>query len=565
MVKCVHCDIEVANGQFCTECGAFCSVTNTTAEEVLANGILVPGYKLTGKYTILQNLQIGRVNYYEALSSDGQKVIVKEREINGLIKKEAIYKIWKRAIKEDALSLRNESELLKTLCHDAFQKVYDYHEENLKEYSVLEYPNGEKLSQIVYERDFERNSAIDLIIQLCQAIAELHQQGYAHLDIAPDNIIVHENKVKLLMSGRSRKLGTVYGEYLTTDGYSAPELYNEKHESVDNRSDIYSIGALLYTLLTNKVLAGSSPLEVVTNVREPEIARILLNCLAVNPQSRYKTADELADKLVEYVSRAKTNFKFHAATISDVGMIRHNNEDCSLILDLTVLRESQTESSSLYVVTDGMGGEQAGEVASNKAIAEIPRAIWDSLSTDTAADFNDVVREAIERANEEIYLLSRDNPALFSMGTTLTLGLRIGKELYIGHVGDSRAYLIREGEIIRLTEDHSVIAGLVKSGIITPEEAKSHPERGKIFRFLGNSPSILVDKLTEGELILQDGDILILCTDGLVNNVADNELLAYATRSSTVYKACYDLVALANERGGDDNITVIIVKVSTPT
>ena len=565
MVKCVHCDIEVANGRFCTECGAFCSVTNMTEEEVIANGILVPGHKLIGKYTILQNLLIGRVNYYEALSSDGQKVMVKEREINGLIKKEAKYKIWKRAIKEATLSLKDESELLITICHDAFQKVYDYYQESSREYLVLEYPSGEKLSHIVFERDFKTNIAIDLIIQLCHAIAALHQQGYAHLDIALDNIIVHENKVKLLMSGRSRKLGTVYGEYLTTDGYSAPELYNEKHELVDNRSDIYSIGALLYTLLANKVPAGSSPLEVVTHVREPEIVRILLNCLAINPQSRYKTADELADKLLEYVSKAETNFEFHAATISDVGMIRHNNEDCSLIFDLTVLRESQTESSSLYVVTDGMGGEQAGEVASNKAIAEIPRAIWDSLSTGAAADFNDLVREAIERANKEIYLLSRDNPALSSMGTTVTLGLRIGKELYIGHVGDSRAYLIREGRITRLTEDHSVIAGLIKSGVITPEEARSHPERGKIFRFLGSSPSILVDKLAEGKLILQDGDILILCTDGLVNNIADDELLAYITSANTVYKACYDLIALANERGGDDNITVIIVKVSTLT
>jgi protein phosphatase len=147
------------------------------------------------------------------------------------------------------------------------------------------------------------------------------------------------------------------------------------------------------------------------------------------------------------------------------------------------------------------------------------------------------------------------------MGTTVTLGLRIGQNLYIGHVGDSRAYLIRNRNIMQLTEDHSVVASLVKERVITSDEAKTHPDRGKIFRCLGNAPSVSVDKLKEGKLQLQAGDVLILCTDGLVSNVSDDELLSVVTKEAAAHESCSQLISLANERGGDDNITAIVIKV----
>jgi serine/threonine protein phosphatase PrpC/tRNA A-37 threonylcarbamoyl transferase component Bud32 len=561
-MKCQNCNIEVKDEQFCPVCGALCSEGDMPAtEDTLAQERVV-----LGKYVIEEVLYRGTVNQYLASFKD-QKVLVKERAAIVTRKK----KPGKAGIEgqvasspEANASLKAEFELLNSLKSEAFQKVYKYAEENGKEYLVLEYPTGERLANRLSGEVVGEEASIEMAIELCQAVAELHKLGYAHLDIEPNNIVIHGNKVKLLMSGRSRKLGVSGGDYLTVDGYSAPELYQDKEVLADERADIYSIGAVLYSLLTNKILSlGSIPSEILANIHRAEMARILMNCLAANPEFRYKSPDELRQKLLDLQSQSRMNLQTDTAILSDVGMARQNNEDCGLAFYLKVWQESRIQSYGLYIVADGMGGEQAGEVASKKAIDEISRFIWDSLNTASAVDCDHIVRTAIEKANEAIYLLARDNPALSSMGTTVTLGLRHGRELYIGHVGDSRAYLIRDDRILQLTEDHSLVSGLIRAGIITSEEAKTHPERGKIFRCLGNAPKVLVDTLREKSLELLNGDSLIFCTDGLVNHVDDDELLTEASKADSAYDACSRLLALANERGGEDNITIAVVKVST--
>jgi len=448
---------------------------------------------------------------------------------------------------------------------EVVQKACDYFTDHGKEYLLLEYPAGKTLSETMPEGGLPVDAAVAMAIQLCQAVGRIHQTGYAHLDIAPASITLFDGSARLLMLGRVRRLGTSGAEYLTTDGYSAPELYGRAQVPVEGRADIYSIGAVLYTLLTGKVLSlGGGGSEVLVNIHEFQLARILLSCLATNPDSRYGSADKLGQALLDFQSRPRLTLRFDTAILSDVGMLRHNNEDCGMVLDLGVWAESRTESYGLYVVADGMGGERAGEVASARAIKTIARVIWSSLSDGVAADFNELVRVAIETANNEIYLSARDDPALSSMGTTVTLGLRIGEALYVGHVGDSRAYLLREGTLTRLTEDHSLVAGLLKAGIITSEQAKTHPERGKIFRSLGNAPTVVVDSLKE-RLMLHAGDTLILCSDGLVDHVTDDELLAVGTQAGTAHGACSQLIALANRMGGYDNITLIVVKANSTT
>jgi protein phosphatase len=564
MTRCKSCDIEVVNGQFCPECGALCE---SDAMGKSIGAFLAIGHKLKGKYIIEEKLQTGAINRYIAASPADQKVLIKEsvkktHSANKSIVKEAKKNESTIIVGDTTPPLKAEFSLLRSLGPEGFHKVQDYFEESGKEYLVLEYPVGKTLSRILSEVRFEKSVAIALIINLCQAVARLHQKGYAHLDIAPDNVQISDNnKVKLLISGRYRKLGVSVENCLTTDSFSAPELYKGEQIIVDRKADIYSIGALLYTLLTKKAYLGGGPSEIFSNVHESEIARIILQSLAPNPESRYKTTDDLMQKLLSYEARSKMNLQFHTAVLSDLGMVRQNNEDCALVLNLSVWRESRIGSSSLYIVADGMGGEQAGEIASNKAIREISKAIWESLGDDSAVDYNELIQRAIQKANAAIYDQAKDNPSLSSMGTTVTLGLRIGQNLYIGHVGDSRAYLIRNRNIMQLTEDHSVVASLVKERVITSDEAKTHPDRGKIFRCLGNAPSVSVDKLKEGKLQLQAGDVLILCTDGLVSNVSDDELLSVVTKEAAAHESCSQLISLANERGGDDNITAIVIKV----
>ena len=257
-----------------------------------------------------------------------------------------------------------------------------------------------------------------------------------------------------------------------------------------------------------------------------------------------------------------TKYFIDTAIISNQGIVRDNNEDCGFALDMRVWKESVDNSFGFYIVADGMGGEQAGEVASSKAIDQISRIIRDSWDHTSHIDCNQLIKTAIESANREIYSLASETPELNPMGTTVTLGLRIGLELYLGHVGDSRAYLIKDGDILRLTEDHSLVASMIKAGVITEEEAKCHPDRGRIFRALGIAREVLVDTLKDEKLDLQIGDTLIFCTDGLVNYVNDDELLAEISQVDSVDAACTLLVTLANARGGEDNITTIVVKIN---
>jgi protein phosphatase len=153
------------------------------------------------------------------------------------------------------------------------------------------------------------------------------------------------------------------------------------------------------------------------------------------------------------------------------------------------------------------------------------------------------------------------------MGTTVTLGFRLDNELYIGHVGDSRAYLVRKGKMRQLTEDHSLVAQLIKEKVITPEEARTHPDRSKILRCLGVSGETRIDSFNpegnEHKLNIQYGDVLMFCSDGLCGYAPDDEILSCLNKKEDAKTLCQSLVNLANLKGGGDNISVIVVKTGT--
>jgi protein phosphatase len=215
-----------------------------------------------------------------------------------------------------------------------------------------------------------------------------------------------------------------------------------------------------------------------------------------------------------------------------------------------------------------MGGHQGGEVASEMAVKIISDSLKESLKP-AAEPLNPdkIIKKAIEKANQEIYNAALSTPELYTMGTTVTLGLRLDNRLYIGHVGDSRAYLVRIARIRQLTEDHSLVVRLFKEGIITAEEAKTHPERNKIYRCLGVSARVDTDtyRRVGGKdwLTLINGDILLFCSDGLSGYVSDEEILDCLLQAGGAESACRELVRLANLHGGEDNISVIVVRVIT--
>ena len=227
------------------------------------------------------------------------------------------------------------------------------------------------------------------------------------------------------------------------------------------------------------------------------------------------------------------------AHLSDTGRIRHHNEDRSLA------------SPRLLVVADGMGGAKAGEVAAQMAVDAVGRLVGPVHADD--------VRGAIERANRAILRLATDDPDKSGMGTTLTAAMLEEGHLDVVHVGDSRAYLWRGGELRQITEDHSVVAELVRRGSITAEEAESHPHRNVITRALGAEPQVDADVVSTD---LEDGDVVLLCSDGLSSYVPESAIAEVLAGADSLDAAAKGLVARANGAGGADNVTVVLARVA---
>jgi serine/threonine protein phosphatase PrpC len=254
---------------------------------------------------------------------------------------------------------------------------------------------------------------------------------------------------------------------------------------------------------------------------------------------------------------------------TDLGKTRDHNEDNFLIGDLS--RKDSTPPSEereyalgerglLLVVADGMGGAAAGELASEMATATIYRHLtetWLSDAEATGQRFAVRLKEAVELANREIHDYAKSHPENRGMGTTATAVGILGDHIYVTQVGDSRAYLVRDRQAYQLTKDQSLMQRLVEAGELTEEEAAQSERRNIILQALGPDPKIKVD-LTHQEI--RRGDILVLCSDGLSGQVKKEEIARSALDTRDLTAACERLIFMANERGGPDNITVLIAR-----
>ena len=224
---------------------------------------------------------------------------------------------------------------------------------------------------------------------------------------------------------------------------------------------------------------------------------------------------------------------------SDVGLVRGHNEDSFLL------------RAPLFMVSDGMGGHAAGEVASSIAVETVGE-----QAPGTADDV--LLGAAVESANMSVIEASEQGIGKPGMGCTATAVLIEGNRMAVAHVGDSRAYVLRQGTLVRITHDHSYVEELVDSGQITADEARTHPSRSIITRALGSDPDMYADHFS---LEVNDGDRVILCSDGLSSMISDAEIESLAVSSATPQQAADNLVAAALTAGGSDNVTVVVVDV----
>ena len=236
---------------------------------------------------------------------------------------------------------------------------------------------------------------------------------------------------------------------------------------------------------------------------------------------------------------------------TDIGMQRQMNQDAYCI-------SQDNEKYILCVLADGMGGYTGGEIASNLAATSVEKYIKEHFENNkdyTKEELQELVKQAITYANLEVYSRAQQEEELEQMGTTLEICLIYNNRAFIGHIGDSRIYRIRQDIMRKITVDHSYVQKLVKEGKITKEEAANHPKKNMLMKALGCEPIIEPDVTVKG---FNEGDIILVCSDGLTNMISEEEI--YNIIRNDFETAADNLIKRANEMGGKDNITVILIK-----
>lgn len=236
------------------------------------------------------------------------------------------------------------------------------------------------------------------------------------------------------------------------------------------------------------------------------------------------------------------------SVLTDIGRARSQNQDAVFATD-----EAVGSLPNLFVVADGMGGHKAGEYASNQAIALVKR----EVASDTESEPVQIINQGITTANNSIYEEAAQDATKSGMGTTMVVATIFDHHMCVGNVGDSRLYVYREGQLRQVTQDHSVVGEMVRKGEMPKEQARNHPKRNLITRAVGAEKEIRVDFFDE---TLADGDLVLMCTDGLTSMVEEKQIEEVLASAVPLQEKADCLVELANDNGGRDNITIIIIE-----
>lgn len=421
--------------------------------------------------------------------------------------------------------------------------LYDYFVERPygnqdRYYLVLPDPMPKLASQVSVPQKAAR--VLDWGAQLADALAYLHTHNIGWERVGADHIALRERQAMWVDFNATRSL--------------SPDQAEAAQQRVQ---EVIGLAGVMFYLAT-----GSDTRRPQLNL--PEAAVNVFERVLGNPVE-ITSAEALAEAFREAVGdiRRPTTLRLRIGRHTDVGMIRDLNEDSLLTLELDRVHRSISRPIGLYVVADGMGGHEAGDVASGLAINTIAekmatQLLVPQLTGDVDAESFDAQRwlaDAIQAANMAVY--RQRQSAKTNMGTTLVAALMIGDMAYIANVGDSRAYLISDDDIRQLTTDHSLVERLIALGQITADEARIHPQRNVIYRTIGDKDEAEIDFFVQQ---LNPGDNLLLCSDGLSGKVEDVEIWRLVRRSRSPQEACEQLVQAANDNGGDDNVTVIIVQ-----
>ena len=447
-----------------------------------------------------------------------------------------------------------------TLKHPAFQRAMAGFADRGRVYLV--YPNEEvrPLSSRPGGLRMEEGEALHIALQVCQAVSFVHRRGLRVNDICPESVAYGaDGRIKLTGLDYLSNDNELQSEPIFNDGYTAPEIYRGK--KADKRADIFSIGALLYTCVTGERLDSETWREEAGPIRfypphvvTPALELALRQALQFDPAARWPNVEVLKAELVKLAAR----IRLRADALTDVGRVREHNEDSVLVLECRRDSLINPEHTFLYVVADGMGGAEAGEVASAIAVETIRTYVEGKMAIPGAADLCPILQEALEQANLKIIEYQTAHPEARNMGSTAVAALVTPPEAAIAWVGDSRAYICDDQSLRQLSKDHSLVQRLIEIGQITPEEARHHEHKNVITRSLGARPTgpAGAESLS---VRLKRGDRLLLCSDGLTTHVEDRQINELLRRHSDPTAAVRELVVAANAGGGTDNVSVVVI------
>ncbi len=427
-------------------------------------------------------------------------------------------------------------------------------------WDVVELEEAEGQVLIVFYHDtglplslpLDEQTALSVGVQLARLLCELHQANLYLGPVSPDDV------VQVPRMDDQIRLRRAVGLYAGDANDPAAAAQNQQH-------DLYELGVLLEALTstprTTRRLDETATRALIEQEQQGTLAMILRQ---IRTHELTSAADVLAalEQLL-HALRVPIPLLQQIAAASHRGVVRDHNEDSCLHLSLVVNNSSVNLPVGVFIVADGMGGHAAGEVASRLAVQHAAMVVMhdyfatllDGENTYDPQAAADLLTRAVLRANEAVRREGhrRGN----DMGTTITMALVVGDRATIANVGDSRTYLMRDGVLRRVTRDHSLVMRLVEIGQITEQDIYTHPQRNAVLRSLGDQLDIEVDIFREQ---LRPNDLLLLCSDGLWEMTHDPEITAILNRIGDVDTATHALIDAANNAGGEDNVTAVLVR-----
>lgn len=447
-----------------------------------------------------------------------------------------------------------------TLNHPALQRAVEGFADNGRVYLAYRDEPVTPLARRSGGLRMSEAEAIAVAIQLCQAVSFVHRRGLRVNDICPESVVWGaDGRIKLTGLDCVSNDTELQSEPIFNDGYTAPEIY--KARKVDKHADVFSVGALLYTCLTGERLESESWREEAGPIRfypphvvSPALEQAVRRALLFDPAARWANVDALKAELV----RLSGIIRVRAAVVTDVGMVRELNEDSIMAVEFQ--RDSLIEPAQnfLYVVADGMGGAEAGEMASAIAVGSMRNYVESKLQSGAPGELRQLLQDALEDANRKILDYQAANIESRGMGSTGVSVLIAPPEAVVAWVGDSRAYFCDQNGLRQITKDHSLVQRLIEIGQITAEEARHHEHKNVITRSLGARQSGLAGAESIS-LRLKRGDRMLLCSDGLTAHVEDPAIGTILRRHSDPHEAARELVVAANAGGGTDNVSVVVI------